>query len=197
MTYMPPTVAAPAGWYADPDNAAAQRWWDGTRWTSHTQLITPPVPDFAGPADAPRLASSVPSALPMTAPTYGFQHDPRSAYLPHAGHAGRPTGTLRPPWPVMVAAAVMGLYAVLSSLLRLTADGFGSYQAGGVVGSMLIALVAYLLWKGRRGAWVLTLLFGTLAIVGRLLTGDLLGAAVAAAVVLLLVTSESARGWFR
>jgi hypothetical protein len=97
----------------------------------------------------------------------------------------------------MVAAAVMGLYAVLSSLLRLTANGFGSYQAGGVVGSMLVALMAYLLWKGRRGAWVLTLIFGTLGIVGRLLLGDLLGAAVAAAVVLLLVTSESARGWFR
>jgi hypothetical protein len=97
----------------------------------------------------------------------------------------------------MVAAAVMGLYAVLSCLLRLTADGFGSYQAGGVVGSMLVALMAYLLWKGRRGAWVLTLIFGTLGIVGRLLLGDLLGAAVAAAVVLLLVTSESARGWFR
>jgi hypothetical protein len=197
MTYMPPTVAVPAGWYADPDNAAAQRWWDGTQWTSHTQLIATPVPDFTGPADAPRLASSVPSALPMPAPTYGFQHESSSAYLPHAGQTGRPTGTHRPPWPVMAAAAVMGLHAVLSSLLLLAAGGFGSYQAGGVVGSMLAALMAYLLWKGRRGAYVLTLIFGTLGIVGRLLTGDLLGAAVAAAVVLLLVTSESARGWFR
>jgi hypothetical protein len=25
----------PAGWYADPQNAGAQRWWDGTRWTEH------------------------------------------------------------------------------------------------------------------------------------------------------------------
>jgi hypothetical protein len=194
MTYMPPTVA---GWYADPDNSAAHRWWDGFQWTSHTQLITPPVPQFAGPAEAPRLASSVPSAVPMTAPPYGFQHEPHSAYPPHAGQTGRPIGTHRPPWPVMVAAAAMGLNAVLSSLLLLASDGFGSYQAGGMVGSMLAGLMAYLLWKGRRGAYVLTLIFGTLAIVGRLLTGDLLGAAMAAAVVLLLVTSESARGWFR
>ena len=29
---------APApGWYADPQNASQQRWWDGTRWTEHVQ----------------------------------------------------------------------------------------------------------------------------------------------------------------
>ncbi len=195
MTYMPPTVA-PAGWYADPDNAAAQRWWDGTQWTSHTQLITPPVPGFAAPADA-RLAPSAPSPWPMTAHTYGPQHEPRLAYSPYAGQAGGQAGTQRPPWPVMVAVAVVGLYAVLSSLLRLTASGFGAYQAGGMIGSVLVALVAYLLWKGRRGAWIVTLVFGTLGIVARLLMGDPLGAALAAAVVLLLVTPESARAWFR
>ncbi len=193
MTHMPPTVAAPAGWYADPGNAAAQRWWDGTQWTSHTQLITPPVPGFAGPADPPLLTSSAPSALPATAPTYG----PHSAHLPYSGYAGRPAGARRPPWPVMVAVAVVGLYAILSSLLRLITGGFGAYQAGGMVGSVLVALVAYLLWKGRRGAWVVTLVFGTLGIVACLLIGDPLGAAVAAAVVLLLVTPESARAWFR
>ncbi|PRY28031.1 DUF2510 domain-containing protein [Pseudosporangium ferrugineum] len=188
MTYIPPTVA-PAGWYADPHNAAAQRWWDGTQWTSHMQLVTPPVPAFAGSADAPLLAS--------TAATYVSQHEPRSAYSLHAGQAGRPAGTRLPPWPVIVAVAVVGLYAVLSSLLRLLANGFGAYQAGGMVGSVLVALVAYLLWKGRRGAWVVTLVFGTLGIVSRLVMGDPLGAALAAAVVLLLATPESARAWFR
>jgi hypothetical protein len=97
----------------------------------------------------------------------------------------------------MVAVAVVGLYAVLSFLVRLIAGGFGAYQAGGLVGSVLIALVAYLLWKGRRGARVVTLVFGTLGIVAGLLAGNPLGAAAAAAVVLLLVTPESARAWFR
>lgn len=34
----PPSVAA--GWYADPNNAQFQRYWDGTRWTNTT---APPV----------------------------------------------------------------------------------------------------------------------------------------------------------
>ncbi len=31
----PPPAGPPAGWY--PDQARQQRWWDGTRWTEHTQ----------------------------------------------------------------------------------------------------------------------------------------------------------------
>lgn len=31
----PPPAAPPAGWYPDP--AGIQRWWDGNRWTAHTQ----------------------------------------------------------------------------------------------------------------------------------------------------------------
>ena len=31
-----PVVATPAGWYPDPWQQAAHRWWDGTAWTSHT-----------------------------------------------------------------------------------------------------------------------------------------------------------------
>jgi len=33
-----------AGWYQDPGNAAAQRWWDGVQWTQHTQGHMPPPP---------------------------------------------------------------------------------------------------------------------------------------------------------
>lgn len=29
-------TTTPPGWYTDPENAAAQRWWDGTRWTEFT-----------------------------------------------------------------------------------------------------------------------------------------------------------------
>jgi hypothetical protein len=36
--YQPPVASGPvAGWYADPHNAAGQRYWDGTAWTAHTQ----------------------------------------------------------------------------------------------------------------------------------------------------------------
>jgi hypothetical protein len=33
----PPSSLPPAGWYADPDGSAQQRWWDGTQWTEHRQ----------------------------------------------------------------------------------------------------------------------------------------------------------------
>lgn len=33
----PAPQAPPAGWYNDPEGHAAQRWWDGTTWTEHTQ----------------------------------------------------------------------------------------------------------------------------------------------------------------
>ena len=31
----PPTLSTPAGWYQDPSDATAQRWWNGATWTEH------------------------------------------------------------------------------------------------------------------------------------------------------------------
>lgn len=33
----PPAQGPPAGWYPDAQGAPVNRWWDGTRWTEHTQ----------------------------------------------------------------------------------------------------------------------------------------------------------------
>jgi hypothetical protein len=33
----PPLQGPPAGWYADAQDPDLERWWDGTRWTDHTQ----------------------------------------------------------------------------------------------------------------------------------------------------------------
>jgi hypothetical protein len=41
----------PQGWYADPNQSAQQRWWDGTQWTEHTApLGQAPVTAAASPA---------------------------------------------------------------------------------------------------------------------------------------------------
>lgn len=36
-THTPPEVP-PAGWYPDPHDSNAQRYWDGARWTAHTAV---------------------------------------------------------------------------------------------------------------------------------------------------------------
>lgn len=42
----------PAGWYADPAGASAQRWWDGQEWTDFLQpapAVVPPAPPVVPP----------------------------------------------------------------------------------------------------------------------------------------------------
>ncbi|MGD3112358.1 phospholipid scramblase-related protein [Streptomyces sp. YGL11-2] len=46
-------TAVPPGWYQDPYGAPVVRWWDGYRWTEHTQASPPPAPQapvYAQPA---------------------------------------------------------------------------------------------------------------------------------------------------
>lgn len=38
------SIAPPADWYADPIDAAAQRWWDGIGWTTYVRPLVAPVP---------------------------------------------------------------------------------------------------------------------------------------------------------
>ncbi|MEA2126731.1 MAG: hypothetical protein QOI80_3513, partial [Solirubrobacteraceae bacterium] len=40
----PVATAAPAGFYVDPSNTTAERYWDGARWTEQTRPASPPVP---------------------------------------------------------------------------------------------------------------------------------------------------------
>ena len=48
----------PAGWYADPSESTAQRWWDGARWTEH---VAPAVRPYGEPAQS----ASVPDGTPV------------------------------------------------------------------------------------------------------------------------------------
>jgi uncharacterized protein len=54
-------TAAP-GWYADPEVAGRQRWWDGTRWTEHFH-----PPQVGGTAPYPGQAAADPAWLAQRA----------------------------------------------------------------------------------------------------------------------------------
>ncbi|MBM2614578.1 DUF2510 domain-containing protein [Actinoplanes sp. LDG1-06] len=45
--------SAPAGWYADPGNSSAQRWWDGQQWTDVARM----APALAQPVTPPAYAN--------------------------------------------------------------------------------------------------------------------------------------------
>ena len=55
----------PAGWYPDPSGRAPFRYWDGIRWTEHTDQGTAPSPSPTSPNPPPP-----PGTYAGTAPTY-------------------------------------------------------------------------------------------------------------------------------
>ena len=61
-----------AGWYADPQDAAQLRWWDGARWSEHTA----PVPQPAAVAPVAAVAVPVLAGPLPTVPKYGEMADP-------------------------------------------------------------------------------------------------------------------------
>ncbi|MFE3774019.1 DUF2510 domain-containing protein [Streptomyces sp. NPDC059122] len=80
MTQQP---AVPQGWYQDPSGAPVLRWWDGYRWTEHTQA----PPQAPAPAQAPQQQYA-PQA-PVQQPQAPVQQQPQAPaqQQPHAPQA--------------------------------------------------------------------------------------------------------------
>ncbi|WP_180985879.1 DUF2510 domain-containing protein [Streptomyces sp. CB02959] len=87
MTQQP---AVPQGWYQDPSGAPVLRWWDGYRWTEHTQA----PPQAPAPAQAPQqqYAPQAPvqqqpypqQAQQPQAPVQQQPYPPQQQYVPQA-----------------------------------------------------------------------------------------------------------------
>ena len=62
----------PAGWYPDPSGRAPFRYWDGARWTEHTDQGTAPSPSPTAPAALSVAPTYTPAApgYPPAAPGY-------------------------------------------------------------------------------------------------------------------------------
>jgi uncharacterized RDD family membrane protein YckC len=90
---MPPTPdpapQPPPGWYPDPANPAATRYWDGTRWTAQTQ-----PPPYQYSYGAPAGFAAPPQSGYPAAPAIGGPGGPQmAAYGPVSDQKLGPTGT--------------------------------------------------------------------------------------------------------
>lgn len=111
----------PAGWYADPENPAGERWWNGSSWSDHKRAAGAPV--------APAPASSAPVAVsPATGFTYGSTSpDARpDPYAPVAasGAPYRPAGPYYAPAPYGAAAPGQGTNGLALAGLLVGAIGW-------------------------------------------------------------------------
>lgn len=147
-------MSAPAGWYPDPADAAARRWWDGTQWTAQT-VAAPRFGEYAPTsANAPAVAPVAPVAAPGT--------PVQSAYPSAPAYAG-PSAT--PPvvdvstttvwvW-LAVAASVLPMLSIFlidwnGYVSAVTAMSRGSRAVGELLSwqahTWVIALVAWLFY---------------------------------------------------
>ena len=65
-----------ADWYPDPNNELQQRWWDGTRWTTETRPLPPPVTQgVLGGAAASDTATGAKSPPSMPGAVQAMVHE--------------------------------------------------------------------------------------------------------------------------
>ena len=81
----------PAGWYPDPSGRAPFRYWDGIRWTEHTDQGTAPSPSPTSPNPPPppgTHAGAAPTYAPATPTAAGYAHGGYAPAAPSPASAG-------------------------------------------------------------------------------------------------------------
>jgi hypothetical protein len=77
---------AVAGWYSDPSNPGALRWWDGTQWTADSQPL-----NSGPPAVAPHESGAPVPTAPMTYGLAPGQYAPPHGQPAYGQGQGQPT----------------------------------------------------------------------------------------------------------
>jgi len=132
---------ADAGWYPDPNDAAAERWWDGNAWTTATRPATAPgypppaaptQPDAGQPWMGPP-AGYAPGWAGATAPMGTSWGKRAAAYLIDVAIAGVPMAVAYVVGIVLALAgsdsgALVALAALLIAVAALWSIGFNIYN---------------------------------------------------------------------
>jgi hypothetical protein len=143
------TTPTQPGWYDDPDNSNAQRYWDGQDWTPHrqrkpagqpapppTQAQAPVTPTAPSPPPPPNLPPPPPAADPLPPP-------PAEAQPPHA-----PRGKFRVNKVALVLtglALVLAIAAVVAGRVAL-----GSFVWGIVLVAAIALIAAFFTLRSNR-----------------------------------------------
>ena len=172
---MTDSVQPIAGWYPDPENPAAERWWDGTAWSDHRRASTvapvAPAAPVAPPAPATPAAPVAPAA--PTAPQYGVVVPPPAApgYGGPAygapGYGAPAYGTPGYGAPAYAPASPTNSFAVLGLILALgglviTFGGLTSL-AGGIISTIALVRASRMRRVGQTGHRFGMALAGTIA----------------------------------
>jgi hypothetical protein len=125
------TTPGTPGWYDDPQDPNAVRWWDGQDWTTHRQRkpSTPTVapPNTSPPTAAPTPRSQWPAPSQITPAAPPPQPPGPNPAMPAAG--GSPKGS-RKPMRIAWAVAVVALCAV-AGVVGVRVVGLGNMKALG------------------------------------------------------------------
>lgn len=88
----PQTRGVAAGWYADPQGQPQNRFWDGIKWTEHTQALPPPMTAWTAQSHDPYPA---PVMAVRSLPGPG-SNAPNRRYDPYNPDADRAAGKNTP-----------------------------------------------------------------------------------------------------
>ncbi len=180
-----PTDRRHAGWYSDEDDAARERWWNGTQWTTHTRLTGLSADVAALEGESPRAWSTAGDGLlatvdepyrpvapgpdPLDVPP-GWYPDPQGypalrwwngwAWTAHTGPLPPPPVVMQPGKSVGVA-LVLTLFFGPFGMLYSTVTGALIMLAVLFLGGFLVfGLFWFLLWPL---AWAGSMVWGALA----------------------------------